>query len=150
VTRHYFGAHIALKEASIFQCGYMGKLPRVNLSTRQSFVETIDPEEFRLLLGARGLGALWYWREIGPEVKPPWPPSSPPTKCATTWAWTPYMQSFQVERQADQTPFPRCALPVRLPACAYTQASVSACAYTQTGTRTNRAGNSFNQKINWV
>ncbi len=54
----------------MFQGGYMGKLLRVNLSTRQSFIETIEPEEFRLFLGARGLGALWYWREIGPEIKP--------------------------------------------------------------------------------
>ncbi len=55
---------------SIFKGGYMGKLLRINLTTRQSTVETMDPNENRLFLGARGLGALWYWREIGPEVKP--------------------------------------------------------------------------------
>ncbi len=54
----------------MFLGGYMGKLLRVNLSTRQFSIETIDPEEFRLFLGGRGLGALWYWREIGSQVKP--------------------------------------------------------------------------------
>jgi len=48
----------------------MGKLLRINLSTRRFSVEEIDPNEFRLFLGGRGLGALWYWREIGPEVRP--------------------------------------------------------------------------------
>lgn len=54
----------------MFQGGYTGKVLRINLSTRQSSVEKIDPEEYRLFLGGRGLGALWYWREVGPEVQP--------------------------------------------------------------------------------
>jgi len=54
----------------MFQGGYMGKLLRINLSTRQYSVEIIDSEKFRLFLGGRGLGALWYWREVGPDVKP--------------------------------------------------------------------------------
>ena len=54
----------------MFEGGYMGKLLRINLSTRQCTAEEIDPDEFRLLLGGRGLGALWYYREIGPDVKP--------------------------------------------------------------------------------
>lgn len=54
----------------MFQGGYMGKLLRVNLSTRQYQIEDIHPQDYRLFLGGRGLGALWYWREIGPEVEP--------------------------------------------------------------------------------
>src|SRR4030067_77459 len=54
----------------MFQGGYMGKLLRIDLNTRQYSVEELDPEEYRLFLGGRGLGALWYWREIGPEVRP--------------------------------------------------------------------------------
>ncbi len=54
----------------MFQGGYMGKLLRINLSTRRFSVEEFNPEEYRLFLGGRGLGALWYWREIGPEVRP--------------------------------------------------------------------------------
>lgn len=54
----------------MFTGGYAGKLLRVDMSARRSFIETISPEDYRLLLGGRGLGALWYWREIGPEVEP--------------------------------------------------------------------------------
>ena len=54
----------------MFHGGYMGKLLRVNLGTRKFSIETIAPEEYRLFLGGRGLGAAWYWREIGPQVKP--------------------------------------------------------------------------------
>lgn len=54
----------------MFQGGYMGKLLRVDLSTRRYAVEEFEPEEYRLFLGGRGLGALWYWREIGPQVRP--------------------------------------------------------------------------------
>jgi aldehyde:ferredoxin oxidoreductase len=48
----------------------MGNLLRVNLSSRSSSVEEIDSADIRLFLGGRGLGALWYWREIGPQVDP--------------------------------------------------------------------------------
>lgn len=54
----------------MFTGGYMGKLLRVDLSTRQHRMEIVPQEEYRLLLGGRGLGALHYWREIRPEVKP--------------------------------------------------------------------------------
>lgn len=54
----------------MFTGGYAGKLLRVDLSARRFTVETLAPEEYHLLLGGRGLGALWYWREIGPEVEP--------------------------------------------------------------------------------
>ena len=54
----------------MFTGGYAGQLLRVDLSARRFSMETIAPEDYRLLLGGRGLGALWYWREIGPEVEP--------------------------------------------------------------------------------
>jgi len=54
----------------VFQGGYMGKLLRINLNTRRYSIEQIDPYDFRNFLGGRGLGALWYWREIGPNVRP--------------------------------------------------------------------------------
>ena len=54
----------------MFRGGYMGNLLRVNLSSRSSSVEEIDSADIRLFLGGRGLGALWYWREIGPQLDP--------------------------------------------------------------------------------
>ena len=48
----------------------MGKLLRINLSKRRHSIEQIDPHDFRDFLGGRGLGALWYWREIRPDVRP--------------------------------------------------------------------------------
>ncbi len=54
----------------MFQGGYMNKSLRIDLSRRSHSVEDIDPEEYRIFLGGRGLGALWYWREIGPDVRP--------------------------------------------------------------------------------
>ena len=50
--------------------GYMGKLLRINLTTRESSIENIDLHDYEHFLGGRGLGAIWYWREIGPEVQP--------------------------------------------------------------------------------
>lgn len=54
----------------MFSGGYMGRVLRVNLTTRQSSIEPIPEEKLRLFLGARGLGAEWYWREVAPQVKP--------------------------------------------------------------------------------
>ncbi len=54
----------------MFTGGYTGRLLRVDLSRRRASVEKVDPEDYRLFLGGRGLGALWYWREIGPDVAP--------------------------------------------------------------------------------
>lgn len=48
----------------------MGRLLRVDLSRRSTSVEEIDPGDLTLFLGGRGLGALWYSREIGPQVGP--------------------------------------------------------------------------------
>ena len=50
--------------------GYTGKLLRINLDTRETSIETIDPADYLQFLGGRGLGAIWYWREVGPEVDP--------------------------------------------------------------------------------
>jgi len=54
----------------MFQGGYMGKLLRINLTTRQHVIEDIVAKDFQYFLGGRGLGALWYWREIGANVEP--------------------------------------------------------------------------------
>jgi aldehyde:ferredoxin oxidoreductase len=54
----------------MFSGGYMGRVLRVNLTTRQSSIEPIPEDKLRLFLGARGLGAEWYWREVTPQVKP--------------------------------------------------------------------------------
>ena len=50
--------------------GYLGKLLRVNLTTRESSVEAIDSNDYLQFIGGRGLGAAWYWREIAPDVQP--------------------------------------------------------------------------------
>jgi aldehyde:ferredoxin oxidoreductase len=54
----------------MFKGGYMNKLLRINLSHRTYVVEEIPPQEYQLFLGGRGMGALWYWREISPHVNP--------------------------------------------------------------------------------
>jgi len=54
----------------MFSGGYLGRLIRINLSTRQVSIEPIPEEKLRLFLGARGLGAEWYSREVSPQVKP--------------------------------------------------------------------------------
>jgi aldehyde:ferredoxin oxidoreductase len=54
----------------MFSGGYLGRMLRINLSTRQYSVESIPEEKLRLFLGARGLGAEWYSREVPPQVKP--------------------------------------------------------------------------------
>jgi aldehyde:ferredoxin oxidoreductase len=54
----------------MFEGGYLGKILRVNLSTREHRVERLKENELVKLLGARGLAAKMYYDEIGPEVKP--------------------------------------------------------------------------------
>jgi aldehyde:ferredoxin oxidoreductase len=54
----------------MFEGGYLGKILRVNLSTREHDVEQLKENELVKLLGARGLAAKYYYDEIGPEVKP--------------------------------------------------------------------------------
>jgi aldehyde:ferredoxin oxidoreductase len=54
----------------MFSGGYMGRVLRVNLTTRQSSIEAIPADKLRLFLGGRGLGAEWYWREVAPQAKP--------------------------------------------------------------------------------
>ena len=50
--------------------GYTGRLLRINLTNQIINIEDIDIEDYRLFLGGRGLGAVWYWREIPAHVKP--------------------------------------------------------------------------------
>lgn len=54
----------------MFEGGYLGKILRINLSTREHRVERSRENEVLKLLGARGLAAKYYYDEIGPEVKP--------------------------------------------------------------------------------
>src|SRR4030042_2314947 len=54
----------------MFSGGYLGRLIRINLSTRQYSIEPIPEEKLRLFLGARGWGAEWYSREVSPQVRP--------------------------------------------------------------------------------
>ena len=54
----------------MFSGGYLGRMLRINLTTRQCSIEPIPEEKLRLFLGARGLGAEWYSREVAPQVKP--------------------------------------------------------------------------------
>ena len=54
----------------MFEGGYLGKILRINLSTREHRVERLRENEVLKLLGARGLAAKYYHDEIGPEVKP--------------------------------------------------------------------------------
>ena len=54
----------------MFSGGYLGRMLRINLTTRQYSIEPIPEEKLHLFLGARGLGAEWYSREVGPQVKP--------------------------------------------------------------------------------
>lgn len=54
----------------MFQGGYLGRLLRIDMTTRSHTVETIEDDDLAGFLGGRGLGALWYWREVGPEVDP--------------------------------------------------------------------------------
>jgi len=49
---------------------YLGKLLRVNLSSRKYRVESVKEGEIMKLLGGRGLAAKIYYDEIPPEVKP--------------------------------------------------------------------------------
>lgn len=54
----------------MFLGGYLGRMLRINLTTRQCSIEPIPDEKYRLFLGARGLGAEWYAREVLPQIKP--------------------------------------------------------------------------------
>lgn len=50
--------------------GYVGKVLRINLSTREYRVEELKRDDVVKLLGARGLAAKMYYDEIGPAVRP--------------------------------------------------------------------------------
>jgi len=48
--------------------GYQGKILRVDLTRRAFVEEQLAPEDLEGFLGGRGLAALYYFNEIGPEV----------------------------------------------------------------------------------
>lgn len=54
----------------MFRGGYLGKVLRVDLSTREYRVQALEDDELAALLGARGLAAKMYYDEIGPQVGP--------------------------------------------------------------------------------
>jgi aldehyde:ferredoxin oxidoreductase len=54
----------------MFAGGYLGRLLRVNLSTRESCVEEAQEADALRFLGGRGLAAKRYFEEIGPQVGP--------------------------------------------------------------------------------
>jgi aldehyde:ferredoxin oxidoreductase len=53
-----------------FEGGYMGKILRINLSTRERKTQALKGSEVKLLLGGRGLAAKRYYDEIKPDVDP--------------------------------------------------------------------------------
>jgi aldehyde:ferredoxin oxidoreductase len=61
-----------LKEEDIdmFKGAYLGRILRINLSTKEYKVEPLKDTEVEKLLGGRGLAAKMYYDEIGPDVKP--------------------------------------------------------------------------------
>jgi aldehyde:ferredoxin oxidoreductase len=50
--------------------GYHGRLLRIDLTQRTSRVETLDPEDLRLFMGGRGLGAALLLRELPAGIDP--------------------------------------------------------------------------------
>jgi aldehyde:ferredoxin oxidoreductase len=50
--------------------GYMGKILRVNLSTRTVKEEKIPEKDYETLLGGRGIAAKYYYNEIPPGTDP--------------------------------------------------------------------------------
>jgi len=54
----------------MLQGGYVGQILRVNLSTREHYVEHLDESQVVQFLGGRGLGARMYYDEIGPDAEP--------------------------------------------------------------------------------
>ncbi|UCF96459.1 MAG: aldehyde ferredoxin oxidoreductase family protein [Spirochaetaceae bacterium] len=53
-----------------FNGGYLGRILRINLSTRTSSQEPLKELDLLKLLGGRGLAAKYYYEEIGPQVRP--------------------------------------------------------------------------------
>lgn len=53
----------------MFDGGYMGKILRINLSTKKYQTEPLKENEVLKLLGGRGLAAKSYYDEIAPQIK---------------------------------------------------------------------------------
>jgi aldehyde:ferredoxin oxidoreductase len=54
----------------MFNGGYLGKILRINLNTRELSTEEISEKIYHKLLGGRGLAAKYYYEEVGADVKP--------------------------------------------------------------------------------
>jgi aldehyde:ferredoxin oxidoreductase len=54
----------------MFTGGYLGKILRVNLTTKSVSEEIVNPEHFKKYLGGRGLAARYYYDEITADVDP--------------------------------------------------------------------------------
>jgi aldehyde:ferredoxin oxidoreductase len=54
----------------MFSGGFLGKILRVDLSTKTHQVQYLNENDAKKFLGGRGLAANMYFDEIGPEVKP--------------------------------------------------------------------------------
>jgi aldehyde:ferredoxin oxidoreductase len=50
--------------------GYTGKILRIDLGTRQVWVERVGEADILRFLGGRGLAARYYYNEIAPSVQP--------------------------------------------------------------------------------
>ncbi len=94
----------------MFEGGYLGKVLRVNLSTKEYQVERLQDSDFLKLLGGRGLGAKSYYDEIGPKVKP----LDPANKLffftgPLTGVALPSTTKFQVSTRSPETGLYLCA-----------------------------------------
>ena len=54
----------------MFKGGYLGEILRINLTTKEHRVQSLEEGELLKLLGGRGIAAKMYYDEIGPEVEP--------------------------------------------------------------------------------
>ena len=55
--------------SSITECGYMGKIFRVNLTNRSSIVDELEEETAKKFIGGIGLGIKYLYDEVGPGVE---------------------------------------------------------------------------------
>lgn len=53
-----------------FTGAYLGKILRINLSTKETRIEELEDRDYEMWLGGRGLAAKMYYNEIGPDVHP--------------------------------------------------------------------------------
>ena len=58
------------EERMKYSGAYLGKILRINLTSKKVSVEVMDEQRIAKLLGGRGIAAKIYYDEICPEVKP--------------------------------------------------------------------------------